>query len=109
MNTDRTAQLETAVVTGARAGIGRVYAERLVKKGYYLVLVVRRADRLNTIAKDLLQQYGVQVKTQAADLGDATQLETVAQAIAVNDQITLLVNNAGTSFVGPWIARPSIS
>ena len=88
-------------MTGASAGIGKVYAERLAKKGYDLLLVARRADRLGAIAKDLTQQYGVQVKTQVADIGDAAQLETVAKMISGEDHITLLVNNAGTSFVGP--------
>lgn len=101
MSIDRTAKLGTAVVTGASAGIGKMYAERLARKGYNLLLVARRADRLDAIANDLTQQYGVQVKTQAADLGDAVQLENVAKAISGDDQITLLVNNAGTSFVGP--------
>ncbi len=101
MSTVEPKKLGVAVVTGASAGIGKVYAERLAKEGYDLFLVARRADRLGAIAKDLAQHYGVQVKTQAADLGDAAQLETVARAISENDQITLLVNNAGTSFVGP--------
>ena len=91
----------TAVVTGASAGIGQVYAERLAKQGYDLLLVARRADRLDAIASDLTKQHGIQVKTLAADLGDAAQLESVANAIANDDQITLLVNNAGTSFTGP--------
>ena len=101
MSASGTAKLGTAVVSGASAGIGKVYAERLAKKGYDLFLVARRADRLDAIAKDLTQQYGIQVKTQTADLGDAAQLETVAKAISGDDQITLLVNNAGTNFVGP--------
>ena len=101
MSSTESTKLGTAVVTGASAGIGKVYADRLAKKGYDLLLVARRADRLDEIAGDLAHQYGVQVRTQAADLGDAAQLETVAKAIAEHDQITLLVNNAGTSFVGP--------
>lgn len=101
MNTTGTAKLGTAVVTGASAGIGKVYAERLAKKGYDLFLVARRVDRLDSIKKELTQRYGVNVKTQGADLGDAAQLETVAEAISGDNQITLLVNNAGTSFVGP--------
>jgi hypothetical protein len=101
MSANGTAKLGTAVVTGASAGIGKVFAERLAKKGYDLLLVARRSDRLDSVAKELTQQYGVQVKTRSADLGDATQLETVAKVLAGDDHITLLVNNAGTSFVGP--------
>ena len=84
-------RLGTAVVTGASAGIDRVYAERLAKKGYDLLLVARRADRLELLAKELTRQYGVQAKTYAADLGNSAQLETVAKVISGDDQITLLI------------------
>lgn len=94
------AKLGTAVVTGASSGIGKVYAERLAKKGYDLYLIARRGDRLEALAKELTQQHGVDVKTKVADLTNAVQLEGVAQAIAENERITLLVNNAGTSFIG---------
>ncbi len=100
MGTNGAAKLGTAVITGASSGIGKVYAERLAKKGYDLLLVARRADRLDAIKHDLTQQYGIQVKTHVADLENAAQLENVAKAIAEDDQITLLVNNAGTIFNG---------
>ena len=101
MSGNGTAKLGTAVVTGASAGIGKVYAERLAKKGYDLLLVARRADRLDALANDLAKRYAVRVTTQAADLGEAAQLESVAKAVSEDDRITLLVNNAGTNFVGP--------
>ena len=100
MNTNEKGKLGTAVITGASAGIGKVYAERLAKKGYDLLLVARRADRLDSISEDLTQRYGVQVKTQVADLADGAQLEAVAHTLSSDDQITLLVNNAGTSYAG---------
>lgn len=90
----------TAVVTGASSGIGKVYAERLAQQGYDLILVARRADRLEALAKNLKAQYGVTVQTIAADLGNAGELEKVVQAIGSDTSVTMLVNNAGTNKVG---------
>jgi short-subunit dehydrogenase len=90
----------TAVVTGASAGIGKLFADRLARRGYDLILVARRADRLDAVAKDLQTQYGVSVRTLVADLGDADELETVAQSVSTDQDITMLVNNAGTSTLG---------
>lgn len=94
----------TAVVTGASAGLGRVYADRLARRGHDLILVARRADRLDAIATDLRALYGVEVKTVVADLGMAAELEAVAARIAGDDSITLLVNNAGVATFGPVAA-----
>lgn len=91
----------TAVVTGASAGLGKIYADRLAKRGYDLILVARRGDRLETLAKSLRADYGVAVRTVVADLGVAADLERVALAVSLDKNITLVVNNAGTSTLGP--------
>ena len=87
----------TAVITGASAGLGRIYADRLAKRGYDLLLVARRSELLDDIAKSLSASYGVKVRTMAADLGDAKHLDAVVQAVSSDDSITMLVNNAGTA------------
>lgn len=94
------AKLGKAVVTGASSGIGKMYAEKLAQKGYDLVLVARRADRIEALASDLKVRYGVDAKAMIADLGNAADLERVAQAIAGDETVTMLVNNAGISTVG---------
>jgi short-subunit dehydrogenase len=87
----------TAVVTGASSGIGKVYADRLAKRGYSLILVARRGDRLEELAQQLRKDQGVSVETLVADLGNSADLKKVADTIAADNRITMLVNNAGTS------------
>lgn len=89
--------LGTAVVTGASAGIGKIYADRLARRGYDLLLVARRAELLDELARSLVADHGVSVKSLAADLASPEALEVVAQAIAGDDAVTMIVNNAGTS------------
>lgn len=95
-----------AVVTGASSGIGKVYADRFAKRGYDLLLVARRKDRLSELSKELQQKYGVKVDTLVADLTKKEDLEKVSTTIASNDKITVLVNNAGVAVVGPSAQIP---
>ena len=93
-----------AVVTGASSGLGKVYANRLAKRGYDLLLVARRKDRLQILAQDLHKQYGIQANILVADLGLATDLNRVVTAIAGDERVTVLVNNAGTASFVPSVA-----
>lgn len=85
----------TAVITGASAGIGAVYAERLARRGYDLILVARNRDRLVEMADRLTTQSRRAVEILDADLGDRTQLAKVEAKLKEDASVTLLVNNAG--------------
>ena len=94
-------ELGTAVVTGASSGLGKVFAQRLAERGYNLKLVARRGDKLIELAEELQKKYGVKVDNFVADLGAPADLERVATAIQNDSNITLLINNAGTSTLAP--------
>ena len=63
-----------ALITGASAGIGAVYANRLAKRGYDLILVARDKTRLAGLAQRLRNSTGRFVNTVAADLNDKADL-----------------------------------
>lgn len=95
-----------AIVTGASSGIGKVYAERLAARGYDLVLVARREDRLQTIAADLQSRFPIRAEVLIADLAQATGVSAVVDRIASDTSVSLLVNNAGFSALKPLSETP---
>jgi short-subunit dehydrogenase len=84
-----------AVVTGASSGIGAVYADRLAERGYDLVLIARRVDRLEQVAERIRSTTGRTVELLPADLADELDLARVELFLRETPGITLLVNNAG--------------
>lgn len=104
-----TGSLGTAVITGASSGMGKIYAEKLAERGFDLILVARRVERLSALAEQIKAKHGVAVTNIAADLGKPVDLERVAQAIGTDSSITLLVNNAGAMPMGLFAeAQPSV-
>ncbi|RDJ08905.1 SDR family NAD(P)-dependent oxidoreductase [Rhizobium grahamii] len=94
----------TALVTGASSGIGAIYAHRLAKRGYDLVLVARNTDRLSELATKLTAETGRTVETLSADLGNQADLARVEDVLKTDRSITLLVNNAGFGGTAPLLA-----
>ena len=95
----------TALITGASSGIGAAFARALAGPGCRLVLVARRADRLQALASELEQQ-GAQVETLTADLASEQGIQAVAQKIASEPHLDLLINNAGFGIHGPFASEP---
>ena len=89
----------TALITGASAGIGAVYADRLAQRGYDLILVARNQERLNSIAKKLTTETHRNIEVVTADLTKLTDVAKVENILREDASITMLVNNAGVGSV----------
>ena len=90
-----------ALVTGASAGIGAEFCRQLAAKGYPVVLVARRRDRLETLAIQLQRDHGVDTRVFALDLSVANAgAELIQKLKSENISVEFLVNNAGYGVPG---------
>ncbi len=97
------ANLGTAVVTGASSGIGAIYADRLARRGYDLILVARNRARLEQLATRISNETGRSVEIVAADLNDDADIRRVENVLRTDASITMLVNNAGVGAAAPLV------
>jgi short-subunit dehydrogenase len=87
-----------ALVAGASEGLGAAYAEALAKRGFNLVLLARRKEKLKAFAEELREKHGVAITTHAGDMADFDAVK--AFVLSLDVQIGLLVYNAAYAPVG---------
>lgn len=93
----------TALITGASSGIGAVYADRLARRGYDLILVGRNRERLEQLAGKLADRTDRTMRVVIADLEQHGGRSTVEQLLYSEPGISMLVNNAGIGAVAPLL------
>ncbi len=91
-----------ALVTGASAGLGEEFSRQIAARGLNLILVARRADRLEALGKELAAQHGIEYRAVAADLNREDFLPALAEATQ-GLEVGLLVNNAGFTNSGEFL------
>ena len=94
---------KTAVVCGSTAGIGKAIATQLANSGASLILVARNEDKLNTLANSLPGNH----KIYLADFSNTEMVKEVADKIASENQVDILVNNTGGPPAGPAHKAPA--
>ena len=88
------------LITGASAGLGVDFARQLAARGDRLVLVARRKERLDALAAELGNARAV-----AIDLGEPGAADRLMADLAAHDeQVTVLINNAGFGLAGRFAA-----
>ncbi|WP_426298014.1 SDR family NAD(P)-dependent oxidoreductase [Arthrobacter sp. R-11] len=96
----------TVLITGASSGLGSEFAARFAARGANLVLVARRTDRLEELARTLREAHGVSVTTLAKDLSRAGAGTEIRNELARQDiRIDTLINNAGFATSGPLVTE----
>lgn len=92
-----------ALITGSSTGIGAVYADRLARRGYDLIIVARNQEKLNGLAKRLTTETGRGVEVVAADLTKKGDLARIEKILREDAGISMLVNNAGIGAIKPLL------
>jgi short-subunit dehydrogenase len=93
-------------ITGASSGIGASYAKAFAENGYDLVLLARRKDRLQALAKQLESGGSIDCEIISADLAEQEEIKKVTNHIRQIDNLDIIINNAGFATIGNFTDIP---
>ena len=91
------------LITGASAGLGAALAREYAARGWDLILVARREERLNRLAAELKAAHDTNSQVMTADLFSETAVEDLMTALG-STQVDGLINNAGYGHPGTFLA-----
>lgn len=86
-----------ALITGATAGIGEACARVFAQQNYDLILVARRAERLDTLAEQLVSEFGIRVNILTIDVRNKEEVDKLETLSEDWKKVDVLINNAGLS------------
>jgi short-subunit dehydrogenase len=92
----------TAFITGASSGFGAAYARFLAEDGYNLVLHGRREQLLSGLCRELSERYKIRADFVLAELTQEEGIHTLEERLKLVKDLSMLINNAGTSTTGPF-------
>jgi len=98
-----------ALITGASSGIGASYARLLSAQGFETILVARRKERLEDLARELEQNTSNKSKVLVANLSKLEDIYSVAEEIKELNNLDILVNNAGFGIRNYFENQPLIA
>lgn len=92
------------LITGASSGLGEEFARQYAEQGHSLVLVARRLDRLQKIAEELRQQFGIEAVVEQVDLSEIAAVIQLRERLREQGiVIDILINNAGHGLQGSFL------
>jgi uncharacterized protein len=84
-----------ALITGATSGIGAAFAKKLASQKYDLILTGRREEKIRSLAYESESTHGIKVEVIIAELTNDQDINLILDKIRLNENIEILVNNAG--------------
>ncbi len=95
-----------AFITGASSGIGASFAKALARRGFDLVLLSRRREKLQDLSDRLEKECAVRCEIVCADLADTKEIVRTANHLRQIDHLDILINNAGFATIGNFANVP---